>query len=317
MYTPGIYESRLSSDGLTWSFVVDGSVRGWVPDSHCPALGRPTTAERGWKMAGMNSGPPFICPTHVNCPTRTAGHRGWQTVVMSDDDPYLWLEEVTGETALAWVRERNAETVDELTGVPRFGELRDELRQVLDAGDRIPYPRRRGPYLYNFWRDAGHPRGLWRRTTLAEYRTERPAWEPVLDVDALAEAEGESWVWQGAAVLRPGNRLALVELSRGGADAAVVREFDLATLTFVEDGFRLPEAKSSVGWIDADTIYVGTDFGPGSLTSSGYPRIVKQWRRGTPLAEAAVVYEAKPDDVSAYAYHDPTEGFERDFVYRN
>jgi prolyl oligopeptidase len=239
----------------------------------------------------------------------------WQTVDMSD--PYLWLEDVTGDEALGWVRARNAETVAELTGAARFTELRDQLRQVLDADDRIPYPRRRGEYLYNFWQDAEHPRGLWRRTTLKEYRTERPTWEPVLDVDALAAAEGESWVWGGASVLRPGYRLALVELSRGGADASVVREFDLETLRFVEDGFQLPEAKSSVGWIDADTIYVGTDFGPGSLTSSGYPRIVKQWRRGTPLAEATVVFEGKPDDVSASAYHDPTEGYERDFVHRN
>ncbi|MGH3757956.1 prolyl oligopeptidase family serine peptidase [Actinophytocola sp.] len=236
---------------------------------------------------------------------------------MSDDDPYLWLEDVTGDTALGWVRERNAETDDELTGTPRFGGLRDQIREVLDADDRIPYVRRRGEYLYNFWQDAVNPRGLWRRTTLESYRRAEPEWELILDVDALAEAEGESWVWQGASVLRPGYRRALVELSRGGADAAVVREFDLKSLTFVEDGFVLPEAKSRVGWIDEDRIYVGTDFGDGSLTNSGYPRIAKEWRRGTPLDEATVVFEGKPDDVSAGAYHDPTEGFERDFVYRN
>jgi len=236
---------------------------------------------------------------------------------MSDDDPYLWLEHVTGDTALDWVRERNAETVDELTSGPRFGELRDEIREVLDADDRIPYVRRRGRHLYNFWQDATNPRGLWRRTTLESYRTDEPEWELVLDVDALAEAEDESWVWQGATVLRPGYRRALVELSRGGADAAVVREFDLETLAFVEGGFELPEAKSSVGWIDEDRIYVGTDFGDGSLTSSGYPRIAKEWRRGTPLDEAVTVFEGKADDVAAGAYHDPTEGFERDFVYHS
>lgn len=233
------------------------------------------------------------------------------------EDPHAWLESVTGEAALAWVRERNAETVAELTGTPRFAELRDQIRQVLDADDRIPYPRRRGAELYNFWQDAGHPRGLWRRTTLEEYRTERPDWEIVLDLDELGAREGENWVWQGASVLRPGNRLALVELSRGGADASVVREFDLVSKEFVQDGFQLPEAKSRVGWIDADRVYVGTDFGEGSMTASGYPRIVKEWRRGTPLTEASVVYEAKPDDVSAYGFHDPTEGFERDFVGRN
>jgi prolyl oligopeptidase len=236
---------------------------------------------------------------------------------MSEEDPYLWLEDVTGDTALDWVRERNAETVDELTREPRFGELRDEIREVLDADDRIPYILRRGRYLYNFWQDATNPRGLWRRTTLESYRQGEPEWVVLLDVDALGRAEDENWVWQGATVLRPEYRRALVELSRGGADAAVVREFDLETRTFVEDGFSLPEAKSHVGWIDEDRIYVGTDFGDGSLTSSGYPRIAKEWHRGTPLAEATMVFEGKPDDVSAGAYHDPTEGFERDFVYRS
>ena len=232
------------------------------------------------------------------------------------DDPYLWLEEVTGETALDWVRERNAKTTAELSG-DRFTGLRDGIREVLDADDRIPYVRRRGDHLYNFWQDAANPRGLWRRTTLESYRTGDPEWELVLDVDALAKAEDESWVWQGAAVLRPGYRRALVELSRGGAAATVVREFDLVTKAFVADGFTVPEAKSRVGWIDEDRIYVGTDFGEGSLTASGYPRIAKEWRRGTPLSEAVTVYEGKPEDVSAGAFHDPTEGFERDFVYRS
>jgi prolyl oligopeptidase len=235
-----------------------------------------------------------------------------------DEDPYLWLEDVTGSAALDWVRARNAETVAELSGSATFQELRDEIRQVLDADDRIPLVRRRGAYLYNFWQDAEHPRGLWRRTTLEEYRRARPDWEVLLDVDALAASENENWVWQGATALRPGGyRLALVQLSRGGADASVVREFDVEERRFVAGGFELPEAKTDVGWIDADQIYLGTDFGPGSLTSSGYPRVVRQWRRGTPLAEAAVVYEGKPEDVSVHAFHDPTEGFERDFVVRS
>jgi prolyl oligopeptidase len=233
-------------------------------------------------------------------------------------DPYLWLEDVTGPAALDWVRERNAETLGELSGSARFAGLRTEIRQVLDADDRIPYVRRRAGYLYNFWQDAAHPRGLWRRTTLAEYRRAQPDWDVLLDVDALAADERENWVWQGAAMLRPGGyRRALVQLSRGGADASVVREFDVAQRRFIADGFTVPEAKTDVGWIDADRIYVGTDFGPGSLTTSGYPRLVKEWRRGTSLSEAAVVYEGKPDDVEVHAFHDPTEGFERDFVVRN
>lgn len=225
---------------------------------------------------------------------------------------------MTGTAALDWVRERNDESTGELSGGDRFGVLRDGIREVLDADDRIPYVRRRGAYLYNFWQDAAHPRGLWRRTTLPEYRKDRPDWDVLLDVDALAEAEGENWVWNGAAALRAGGyRLALIELSRGGADASVVREFDIEERRFVPDGFTVPEAKTHVGWIDADRIYLGTDFGPGSLTASGYPRLVKEWRRGTPLAEAALVYEGKPEDVSVSAGHDETKGFERDFVVRS
>jgi len=237
---------------------------------------------------------------------------------VADSDPYQWLEDVTGPTALDWVRERNAETLGTLSGSARFEDLRTELRQVLDADDRIPYPRRRGAYLYNFWQDAAHPRGLWRRATLAEYRRAQPDWDVLLDIDALGKQEGENWVFQGATMLRPGGyQRALVQLSRGGADASVVREFDVPGRRFIEDGFTVSEAKTDAGWIDADQIYVGTDFGPGSLTTSGYPRVVKQWRRGTPLAEAAVVYEGKPDDVAVHAFHDPTEGFERDFVVRS
>ena len=235
---------------------------------------------------------------------------------MSVDDPYRWLEDVTGERALSWVRERNAETIAELTGTSRFEALRAEIREVLDSTDRIPYITRRGGYRYNFWRDREHPRGLWRRTTLAEYRKDRPDWEILLDVDALGRDEGENWVYGGAQCLRPDYRRALVRLSRGGADASVVREFDIERREFVSDGFQLPEAKSIVRWIDADRIYVATDFGPGTLTTCGYPRTVRQWRRGTPLEQAELVYEGKPDDIEVYADHDDTEGFERDFVGR-
>ncbi|MEU3622083.1 S9 family peptidase [Amycolatopsis coloradensis] len=236
---------------------------------------------------------------------------------MSDEDPYLWLEDVTGGDALDWVRARNSESLAELSTGERFAGIRDEVREVLDADDRIPYVRRRGEYLYNFWQDSANPRGLWRRTTLEQYRLDAPEWDLLLDVDALAEADGENWVWQGAAVLRPGYDIALVELSRGGADATVVREFDLEERRFVEDGFFVPEAKTRIGWIDRDRVYIGTDFGAGTLTSSGYPRLAKEWRRGTPLEEATVVFEGKPDDVSVSAHHDPTEGYERDFVYRS
>ncbi|WP_420791384.1 prolyl oligopeptidase family serine peptidase [Actinomycetospora lutea] len=233
------------------------------------------------------------------------------------DDPYLWLEDVTGDEALAWVKERNDESLAVLTASERFAELRDDLRAILDADDRIPYVRRRGELLYNFWQDAEHPRGLWRRTTLASYRSGDPEWELLLDVDALAATEDENWVWAGAGVRYPDYSRALVQLSRGGADATVVREFDLPTKGWVADGFTLPEAKSRVSWIDEDTVFVGTDLGPGSQTTSGYPRVMRRWRRGQPVAEAEIVFEAAETDVSAFAGHDHTPGFERDFVGRS
>ncbi|WP_030762751.1 prolyl oligopeptidase family serine peptidase [Streptomyces griseus] len=236
---------------------------------------------------------------------------------VNHDDPYLWLEDVDSEAALAWVAERNAETEAALASDPGFDAFAERLREVLDAVDRIPYTTRRGPYLYNFWQDAEHVRGVWRRTTLEQYRKDAPEWETLLDVDALAAAEDEKWAWAGARVLRPDHDRALVSLSRDGGDAVVVREFDLAARAFVEDGFTVPEAKTSIGWIDADTVFVGTDHGPGSLTDSGYPRTVRRWRRGTPLAEAVTVFEGEAGDVSAWAWHDSTPGHERDFVGRS
>jgi prolyl oligopeptidase len=238
-----------------------------------------------------------------------------QAPVQAEDDQ-LWLEEVASERALGWVAGRNADSEAELTPEPRYAALRARLKTILDSRERIPFVGKHGDFFYNFWRDAEHERGIWRRTLLAEYRKPEPAWETVLDLDALARLENENWVWAGADWLKPRGERCLVSLSRGGGDAHVVREFDLARLCFVEDGFTLPEAKTSIGWIDHDTLFVATDFGPGALTSSGYPRIVKEWKRGTPLSEAALVYEAEPDDLSASAWHDFTPGHEHDFVLR-
>ena len=237
--------------------------------------------------------------------------------VDSADDPFLWLEEVQGERALAWVRERNAVSQKELTARPEYAPLRTQLLDVLNAKDRIPYVSRRGDWLYNLWQDEAHKRGLWRRTTLADYRKAKPHWETVLDIDALAKAEGENWVWGGAHCLGPEHRHCLLSLSRGGADARVLREFDTVTRRFVDDGFKLPEAKSDVDWIDADTIYVATDFGPGSMTDSGYPRVVKRWRRGTPLSDAVTVFEGQPQDVSVHVSLDRAPGYERTLFVRS
>lgn len=226
-------------------------------------------------------------------------------------DPHLSLEDVTGTDALAWVRARNAETLALHDG-PARAALEAELLAVLEIDDRIPYPRRRGDHLYNFWRDASRRRGLWRRCSPESFVAGTPEWEVLVDVDALAEDEGESWVWKRAVVLRPHFDRALVHLSRGGADAVVVREFDIAARRFVpaaEGGFELPEAKSDVAWVDADTVLVGTDLGPGSTTDSGYPVDVRVWRRGTPVDEAPVLFAGVPGDVAVGAGFDPTPGF--------
>ena len=240
----------------------------------------------------------------------------WLPAAAQDDDPYLWLEDVTGDRSIAWVKERNA-SVAPLSGAAEFRGLETRLRTILDSDDRIPSVRKLGPWYYNFWRDAAHPRGVWRRTTLEEYRKAEPNWDVVLDLDALAATESENWVWSGADCLKPEYRRCLISLSRGGADATVSREFDVATRSFVPGGFELPEAKTTLAWRDLDSVFVGTDFGPGSLTESGYPRVIKEWKRGTPLAEATLVYEARPSDVRVFAYRDLTRGFERDFVVRS
>jgi prolyl oligopeptidase len=233
------------------------------------------------------------------------------TAVAATPDPYLWLEDITGERALAWVRQRNAEAEKLLEAEPGFAAVRDGIRSVLDSREQIPYVQRRGDHLYNLWRDDRNPRGLWRRTTLASYRTPEPVWETVIDLDALGQAEGENWVWAGASCLGPDYRRCLVSLSRGGADATVVREFDTVDKRFVADGFTLPEAKTEVDWIDANTIFVGTDFGPGSMTASGYARIIKRWTRGQPIADAPLVFEGEQQDVAASVSVDRTPGFER------
>ncbi|CAM3480829.1 prolyl oligopeptidase family serine peptidase [Isoptericola cucumis] len=269
-------------------------------------------------------------------PATTPG-RPPATPLDPDHDPYPWLEEVEGAEALDWVRERNAHAHATVGAAAGFAATEAAVREVLDSDARIPEVSRIGEHLYNFWRDAEHERGLWRRTTLAEYRTDAPAWETVLDLDALAAAEGQSWVWHGATLLRPTPeqlaagepwRRALVDLSPGGSDADVTREFDLVAKRFVpaaEGGFERDTAradgrtgaKGGLAWADEDTVYVFTDFGAGTTTPSGYPRTVRLWRRGTPLADAVVVYEGADDDMYISARRSRTPGFERDLVSRS
>ncbi|MBN8503500.1 MAG: S9 family peptidase [Burkholderiales bacterium] len=216
--------------------------------------------------------------------------------LQAQEDPYLWLEDISGERSMAWVKARNAETESLLKAQPGFETLRRELLEGLNARDRIPGISRMGDHVYNLWQDEKNKRGLWRRTSLAEYAKPDPAWETVLDLDALGKMEAKSWVFGGATCLAPEYRRCLLQLSPGGSDATVVREFDTQTKAFVDGGFTLPEAKTQVEWKDLNHIYVGTDFGPGSLTDSGYARIAKLWKRGTPLASADTVFEGQKKD---------------------
>jgi len=221
------------------------------------------------------------------------------TTVSEAVDPYLWLEAIDDPKALDWVRAQNERTRVELASTPGFEEMRQQALAALNSKSRIPSLTYHGPYLYNLWKDETNPRGLYRRTTLAELRKPSPKWTTVLDIDEMSRRDGKSWVLKSIDCLRPANRLCLISLSPGGGDAVEIREFDTETLRFIENGFFLPTAKTNVDWIDKDTLFVSTDLGPDSLTESGYPRIVKIWKRGTPVSSALTVHEADRKSVSA------------------
>jgi len=234
------------------------------------------------------------------------------------DDPHLWLEEVEGERALAWVRAENARSLAVLEADPRYRAFYEAALAIVAAQDRIPYPWFRGARLANFWQDATQVRGRLRETGLAEFRRREPRWETLLDIDALAAAEGRNWVFQGAVPLPPQDRRCLVALSDGGKDAAEWREFDAAEKRFVEGGFALPEGKQSVAWYDRDTLLVARDWGPGTMTASSYPFIVKTLKRGQSLDQATEVFRGKSDDVgvSPVVLHD-SDGHKLVLIVRN
>ncbi len=217
------------------------------------------------------------------------------------DDPYLWLEDVHGQKPLDWVKEQNAKSLGVLKADPRYQPSYDFLLGVLDAQDRIAYGSLDHNHVYNFWQDAAHPKGIWRRTTVGDYQRPDPAWETLIDLDKLAADEKENWVWKGSQCA-PSEKRCLINLSRGGGDAVVVREFDLTAKAFVANGFFLKEAKSDVTLVDDDTVLFGTDFGPGSMTTSGYPRIVKVWKRGEKIEDAKIIKEGKDTDVSVSGF---------------
>ncbi|MBT8141950.1 MAG: S9 family peptidase [Gammaproteobacteria bacterium] len=222
---------------------------------------------------------------------------------LEDSDPYLWLEDVDGEKALNWVKARNKESLDYLEAIPGFKELNKKNLEVYDSDERIAYPSIRGDYVYNFWKDDEHIRGIYRRTTLAEYlKSDDPDWKTVLDIDALAESENKNWVYKGSSCLYPEYTRCILNLSIGGSDAVVRREYDLNTQSFVENGFVTKESKGAIAWLDKDTVMVGVDFGPESMTDSGYPKLSKLWKRGTPLTDAKTLFTGQQEDVGIWGY---------------
>lgn len=230
------------------------------------------------------------------------------------EDPYLWLEDVDGERATAWVDAESRRTQDAFADAT-FEADRAAARAILDAHDKIPYVARRGGHLYNHWQDDRHPRGLWRRTTLDSFRTATPDWELLLDIDALGAAEGKAWAF-GGAILSPDRSRALVRLSPNGSDAVETREFDLASRRFVADGFVIPEAKGMAAWLDADTLLISAALGAENTTRAGYGRTVRRWRRGTPIDTAETVFEVGADDVAAWFHVQHRPGREHQAFWR-
>ena len=225
-----------------------------------------------------------------------------ETSGSNSDDPYLWLEEVDGETALAWVRSESALCLEELEGDQRFQVIYDDAKRTLTAPERIPYVVHKNGQVHNFWQDGENVRGVLRATALESYYSSAPAWETVLDIDELARDEGEDWVYSGRTWLEPDNDRFMISLSRGGSDAVVLREFDLSTKAFVEGGFFLPEGKQSVSWLDRDRLLVTTGHGGGGLNTSGYPRTARIWQRGSSIEDADVILSAPEDDAMLYSY---------------
>lgn len=212
------------------------------------------------------------------------------------DDPFIWLEDWTGPRAMQWVEAENRATVAAFQNDPRYVGYYQDALAIASAKDRIAMPMLIHGRIYNFWRDADHPQGIWRYTSQADYATDAPRWTTVLDLDALSKADGRKWVWKGATILDPEERYALLNLSDGGEDAVTLREFDLVTGTFVQGGFDIPTSKQNEAWLDKDRLLLARDWGEGSMTKSGYPFVVKILRRGQPLSAAQEIYRGSPDD---------------------
>jgi prolyl oligopeptidase len=219
-----------------------------------------------------------------------------------EQDPYIFLEEARSSEALDWVAKENARTLAAFEADPRYAKLKADALAIFDSNDRIPFVSFRPDGLYNFWQDKANPKGVLRRTTLESYRTDKPQWEVILDIDALAKAEGKEWVYQGSTCLPPALNRCMIALSDGGEDATIMREFDTKTKQFVEGGFVLDsKSQGGVEWVDENTLLVGRNFGEGTLTESEYPFTTREWKRGTAIADAPEIFRGDAKDVSSGA----------------
>jgi prolyl oligopeptidase len=229
------------------------------------------------------------------------------TIAAPDDDPYLWLEEIEGQAATAFADRQSKATLEKF-GTAGFAADRDTLAAIYDRPDNIPFVRRRGGFLYNLWKDANSPRGIWRRTTLDQFRKPDPNWETLLDIDKLAADENEDWILSWVQMFHGHT---ILSLSRGGSDAVTLREFDIDAKSLVKDGFILPEAKGGAEWFDANTLLLSSAFGEGMATTSGYARTIRLWRRGTDVGRAPVLFETTPDSMGAFSNVDRTAAIPR------
>jgi len=232
-------------------------------------------------------------------------------ISIAQDDSFLWLENVDDSKSLEWVEKWNDKTLKVLTPQPGYKEAYEKSLEIYNSTDRIASPAIYGNLIYNFWQDKEHPRGIWRRTSMKSYLSQTPEWKTIIDIDALSEQDNEKYVFKGATGLYPNYDRFLVRLSKGGGDAVVIREFDVLKKQFVANGFYIPEAKGSASWIDQNTLMVSTDFGDG-VTTSGYPKQVKIWTRGTLLNDAKLIFNGNEKDMGIWGYTQQT----KDKTYR-
>lgn len=216
-------------------------------------------------------------------------------------DPYQWLEDVNGARSMAWVKAENERSSGVLKSDPRFATFQATALKILETPERLAFPSIRGNDIYNNWQDAAHPRGVLRRTSLADYLSAQPHWQTLIDFEALGKQDNEKWVSGGRSCLYPGDELCMIRLSAGGEDAVSMREFNLKTREFVPGGFSLPHSKQTITWLDKDTLLLARDWGAGTMTKSGYPFVLKQWKRGQPIEQATEVFRGKDSDIEVEA----------------